>query len=90
MIGLYLVRQSLLSLVVLCLCLVLGAGIVRLLVAGHARQQAQHRMEQSVGEWHEQLSAELPASQRQAWDDLGHRAPEAMLRVCAFERPGRE
>ena len=90
MIVVYLFRQSLFSLVVLCLLTVLVVGVTRLILAERARELAQRDTAEQVSGWHTQISGELPADQRQTWADLGHRAPEAMLRVCAFERPGKE
>ncbi len=69
---------------------VMGAGAlfaltVFVLLAVHARREAQERLTAQALEWHARLALELPPDQQAIWRRGAREQPLALLRVCAME-----
>ena len=61
-----------------------GAVRVTLQMNNHTRNtEAAIR---KVRKWHRQISLEIPAAQKQSWNNLGYEYPMQLLTSCAAEK----
>ncbi len=64
-------------------CLLLGAGNVA--TAMKQQDKATQRTRSQVAYWHQQIAAELPVEQQEAWLRAGLDYPLELLQACASE-----
>jgi len=55
----------------------------------HRHLEADRRLRHRAGEWHRQITTELPADDAAAWEAAGSQQPVELLRGCANERVDR-